>query len=273
MMRRQLDDVREAGNEAVAALWAAEAAIYGRFGYGLAAAVRRAQLRDREARLRADVPRRSAPGCAAPADAVDAMRADLRRRRAPPGPACSTARASGGTCGSTIRRPTARAPARCRAAVIDGDRVRAVRRQDPVRGEPPAGEVQVRELMAATPEALRGALGLPAQPRPDAHALPVRTRPTTTRSCTCSPRPTRCTVRLHEALWVRLVDLPARAARAHLRASRSRSCSRSRTRSARGTPAAGRCADGSTATCAKAAVPRARARHRARRRLPRRHAR
>jgi predicted acetyltransferase len=36
LMRRQLDDVRAAG-EAVAALWASEAAIYGRFGYGCAA--------------------------------------------------------------------------------------------------------------------------------------------------------------------------------------------------------------------------------------------
>src|SRR3954463_6049888 len=36
MMRRQLEDVRAAG-EPVAALWASEGAIYGRFGYGIAA--------------------------------------------------------------------------------------------------------------------------------------------------------------------------------------------------------------------------------------------
>lgn len=36
MMRRQLDEIREHG-EAIAALWASEAPIYGRFGYGLAA--------------------------------------------------------------------------------------------------------------------------------------------------------------------------------------------------------------------------------------------
>lgn len=36
MMRRQLDDIRERG-EALAALWASESIIYGRFGYGLAA--------------------------------------------------------------------------------------------------------------------------------------------------------------------------------------------------------------------------------------------
>lgn len=37
MMRRQLTEVREAGREPIAALWASEGSIYGRFGYGLAA--------------------------------------------------------------------------------------------------------------------------------------------------------------------------------------------------------------------------------------------
>lgn len=36
MMRRQLTDVYEGGHESIAALWASEATIYGRFGYGLA---------------------------------------------------------------------------------------------------------------------------------------------------------------------------------------------------------------------------------------------
>lgn len=37
IMRRQLDELHEGGREPVAALWAAEAPIYGRFGYGPAA--------------------------------------------------------------------------------------------------------------------------------------------------------------------------------------------------------------------------------------------
>lgn len=37
VMRAQLDALHERGREAVAALWASEASIYGRFGYGLAA--------------------------------------------------------------------------------------------------------------------------------------------------------------------------------------------------------------------------------------------
>ncbi|MGY1752372.1 GNAT family N-acetyltransferase [Blastococcus sp. SYSU D01042] len=50
MMRRQLDDIRAAGREPVAALWAAEASIYGRFGY--APATRRGGWTGRTERLR-----------------------------------------------------------------------------------------------------------------------------------------------------------------------------------------------------------------------------
>src|SRR4051794_35493795 len=50
MMRRQLDDVRAAG-EPVAALWASEPAIYRRFGYGLAARHGEVSLRTAGVRL------------------------------------------------------------------------------------------------------------------------------------------------------------------------------------------------------------------------------
>lgn len=36
LMRRQLDDIHQGGREPIAALWASEPAIYGRFGYGMA---------------------------------------------------------------------------------------------------------------------------------------------------------------------------------------------------------------------------------------------
>jgi predicted acetyltransferase len=56
LMRRQLNDLHEGNREAVAALWASEAAIYGRFGYGPAA--REAALSGTKAamRLRPQVP-------------------------------------------------------------------------------------------------------------------------------------------------------------------------------------------------------------------------
>src|ERR671913_207035 len=50
MMRRQLESIRDAG-EAVAALWASEAAIYGRFGFGVGAQVAELHARRPAARL------------------------------------------------------------------------------------------------------------------------------------------------------------------------------------------------------------------------------
>jgi predicted acetyltransferase len=71
LMRRQIDDIHAAG-EPVAALWASEAAIYGRFGYGTAARHASVTLRTAGARLAPGVP---APAgrvvLVEPADAVD----------------------------------------------------------------------------------------------------------------------------------------------------------------------------------------------------------
>src|SRR4051794_36182576 len=50
MMRRQLEDLRERG-DSVAALWASEGGIYGRFGYGIAARAARLVARRPAARL------------------------------------------------------------------------------------------------------------------------------------------------------------------------------------------------------------------------------
>jgi predicted acetyltransferase len=56
LMRRQLDDIARRGEESVGALWASEAAIYGRFGYGPAARGGFLKLDRRSARLRPDAP-------------------------------------------------------------------------------------------------------------------------------------------------------------------------------------------------------------------------
>jgi predicted acetyltransferase len=55
IMRRQLDGVQAAGREPVAALWAAEASIYGRFGYAPASRRGGWSGRTERLRLRADV--------------------------------------------------------------------------------------------------------------------------------------------------------------------------------------------------------------------------
>lgn len=56
LMRRQLADIRERGED-IAALFASEGGIYGRFGYGPAAQAAEFTLSTREAGLRADAPR------------------------------------------------------------------------------------------------------------------------------------------------------------------------------------------------------------------------
>src|SRR3954447_16719831 len=78
LMRRQLDDVRAAG-QPVAALWASEAAIYGRFGYGRAAYHANLTLRTAGTRLRPGG-RRLAPGVPAPSGAWSCSSPPTRSR-------------------------------------------------------------------------------------------------------------------------------------------------------------------------------------------------
>ena len=57
LMRRQLDDVRAEGREAVAALWASETVIYGRFGYGMGSLAAELRIVRSEVRWRTPPPR------------------------------------------------------------------------------------------------------------------------------------------------------------------------------------------------------------------------
>jgi predicted acetyltransferase len=82
LMKRQLAAVQERGEEAIAALWASESVIYGRYGYGLASMAAELQVSRHHARLRAP----SAPAAAEllrPADAIKRTRAiyDAARRQ------------------------------------------------------------------------------------------------------------------------------------------------------------------------------------------------
>ena len=62
MMRAQLADVRERG-EPLAALWASEETIYGRFGYGLASQDAMIRATRGHAALRPDLPGRIGHDC------------------------------------------------------------------------------------------------------------------------------------------------------------------------------------------------------------------
>ena len=116
MMRDHLDGLRDEGGEAVAALFAAEPGIYGRFGYGLAST-----------RLKVTIPREFArllPGARDDDPDVSLRRArgrpppagpGQRRRGGARGRACPRAARCGGTGRSTTRRPSAAGRRRCAA--------------------------------------------------------------------------------------------------------------------------------------------------------------
>ena len=150
MMTHQLEQVAERG-EPLAALWASESLIYGRFGYG--PATTRAVLKGTNRRLaflpgrRVDrLGRRGHPGavprrCARPArvDAARAARDDGARRR---------------RVGVRHLRPGVRPPRRLRAALRPALRRRRRRRRLrdlPLQGgvrEDPEGEVRIKEVWA-----------------------------------------------------------------------------------------------------------------------------
>jgi predicted acetyltransferase len=160
MMRRLLEDGREAG-EPVAGLWASEGAIYGRFGFGIATRALRYDLQLDRVGLRRDAP---LPGprvqTLEPAAALERMRAlHDRARLARPG----MLDRRGAWWDRRIFDPEHRRDGAgpLRAAIQPGD-----------DGEPagyalfspkttwddrgPAGSVNVRELVAETPEARAG---------------------------------------------------------------------------------------------------------------------
>ena len=214
MMRRQLADVRDAG-EAVAALWASEAAIYGRFGYGSATRQATLEVRTREARLRPDVERaEGAPEIM--------LAADAKERLAPIHEAMRTRRPgmlsrSGAWWDLCLHDPERErdGAGRLRAAVLGdaGSNVYAFKEGWGSGG--PQGELRVRELVATTPAAAAALW---------AFVLELDLVRRATWETAPADEPLRhmldnqraVSTQLSDALWVRLVDVPrALAARTY----------------------------------------------------------
>jgi predicted acetyltransferase len=150
MMRRQLDDLRVRG-DALAILWASEGAIYARYGYGVGTRAAHLAAR-RPAARQASAPDVGEPLRAGPAgDHVEAMRAVHERVR-PQRPGMLDR--PGPWWGDRLNDPESerRGAQPLQAAVVeDGYAIYAVR---PDWGdEGPAGDVGVRELVAATAQA------------------------------------------------------------------------------------------------------------------------
>jgi predicted acetyltransferase len=205
MMRRQLEDVRAAG-EPVAALWASEGAIYGRFGYGVAARIAHLTARRPVARLAAPPPVGD-PLRAGPAgDHVEHMRAVYERVRDErpglldrPGP----------WWGARLHDPeSGRKGAQPLQALVvpDGYALYAVRADRDDEG--PAGEVTIRELVAATPAA-RALLWDFLLDQDLTRTITWRQAPPDEPLWLMLTDPDAVRVTLEAALWARIVDVPA----------------------------------------------------------------
>ena len=205
MMRRQLEDLRERG-DSVAALWASEGGIYGRFGYGIAARAARLVARRPAARLAA-APAVGEPLRAGPAgEHVEAMRAvhERVRPRRPgmldrPGPWWR----------ERLNDPESlRHGAQPVQAVIvaDGYALYAVRANSDDDG--PAGEVRVRELVAATPEA-HARLWAFLLDQDLTRTITWRLAPIDEPLWLALTDPRAVRMMLTDSLWTRLVDVAA----------------------------------------------------------------
>jgi predicted acetyltransferase len=206
LMKRQLADVHEAGDEAIAALWASESVIYGRFGYGMATSAADLVVGTRDARFRtppepADVQLMLAP------EAVDLMRPihDAARAQRP-----GMIDRAGPWWEFRIDDPESdRDGAQAlRAAVIEGSAYALYAGKLKFEEGQAAGEAIVREVVATTPEGHAAIwsflLGLDLVRRATYEIAPVD-----------DPLPHMLTearavqfTLVGDALWVRLVDLP-----------------------------------------------------------------
>ena len=204
LMHRQLADVHALGREAVAALWASESAIYGRFGYGLASRYAAFDVLTREAQLRTR-PERAVELCE-PTAAVDAMRAVYEAAR-PDRPGMLDRPGPWWDVHIFDHERDREGAEPLRAAVCAGAGYALYAVKDVFADVRPAGEVVVREAVAANPEGRAAIwdylLGLDLIRTLTYHlAAPDDPLPL------MLTNPQALRARLGEALWVRLVDLP-----------------------------------------------------------------
>ncbi|WP_210490973.1 GNAT family N-acetyltransferase [Patulibacter sp. SYSU D01012] len=215
MMARIADEARAAG-EPLAALWASEGAIYGRFGYGVAARVQTLRVQTRGGvPLRAPVPEPLGVELLEPEDAHPVVASIYERARARRGGIMSRRDADWWTkrvLGNAPDEIAAQGPLR---VVVAGDDGYALYRVEEGAETSPVSAwttVHVKELVAATAEAERTLLTyltridladevlLPGRPVDDALVLaPVDAR-------AVQPEAT------HDALWLRILDVPGAVA-------------------------------------------------------------
>ena len=215
-MRRQLDDMHDRG-ETLAALWASEAAIYGRFGYGRASRQAKFTIRRSEGAFIRDAPGRPAAAAAGGRAGHGAGRAGQGLRHAAAGPA-GDVQPERGLVAADAQRPGGRA-ARGQPAALPAGRgqgqARAATRSTTGTGAgtttpscPTHGWTSGNS--PATNPAASAALPADLLHRDLVRELVERgcARRRTTRCCTCWPTRGGPAPRWRAGLWVRVVDVP-----------------------------------------------------------------
>lgn len=215
LMHRQLADLRERG-EAVAALFASEAGIYARFGYGAATSDLNLTIRRGEGAL---LPRATAPGAHGPqrlriaeprdatAELAKVFESVLRER---PGMYARDDRWWEHILWDPEHRRSGRSPLRCVIAEDDagpcGYALYSVR---PTWGDDgiPDGVLQIRELMATDPAA-HAAIWSDLLGRDLVSEVRAVSRPVDEPLLCLLADRRRARPRLFDGLWVRLVSVP-----------------------------------------------------------------
>ncbi|MGW5670969.1 GNAT family N-acetyltransferase [Micromonospora sp. NPDC003776] len=211
LMRRQLREIRDAGREPVAVLWASEGRIYPRFGYGLAAQRYTLECETTELRL----PEPASAGGGLRLDRPAAHRAELARvydrvRADRPGWSSRDERwwawlladVKSLRGGATERRVLLHEG----PAGVDGYAL--YRTKEAWDRSGPRGEVRVDEVVAATPEAYLGLWRLLL-------SIDLTRRLSFRGAALDEPlfwlvnEPRGLGAQLADALWVRVVDVPA----------------------------------------------------------------
>jgi predicted acetyltransferase len=210
MMQRQLREVRDAGHEPIAALWASEGRIYPRFGYGMAAQHVSYEIATREASLAPAPPagrlRTAAPGAVVGelAKVYEQLRADR------PGWSTRTEQWWEHALADPPSRRQGRTPQTAvlheGADGVDGYAIWRAKRDWTHAG--PNGQVEVNAVAATTAEAYRElwrylldidltrsvTYGYAAVDEPLQYLI---------------NEPGRLAARIADSLWVRVVDVPA----------------------------------------------------------------
>jgi predicted acetyltransferase len=210
LMRRQLADIG-AGQEAIAALFASEPGIYGRFGYGVASMHARFTIRRGEGRMPSPGPGGAVRLRTAGPDQAELAKVYEQAVAGRPGMLVRDDRWWYAALLDPAYWREGSTPLRCVIAEDDaGPRGYALFSVSPAWGDDavPAGTLHLRELIALDPAATAALWG-DILNRDLVGEVRARLRPADDPLLYLLPDIRRARVQLVDGLWIRLIDVPA----------------------------------------------------------------